>query len=121
MNHPQELRNEFVLYHFDGQLTHRTSSLPWFLAGCCQPSLRDDVIHKHGALVLFLGPVEFTVLGPQKAADMTLGDVEDSEVTGNSLSDNQASSKLRENINCLIKIVNKEHGLQNSLNSKSLM
>lgn len=65
--------------------------------------------------------MEFTVLGPQKAADMTLGDVEDSEVTGNSLSDNQASSKLRENINCLIKIVNKEHGLQNSLNSKSLM
>lgn len=85
----------------------RISAKPWFLAGCCQPSLRDDVIHKHGALVLFLGPVEFTVLGPQKAADMALGDVEDSEVAGNSLCDNKAPSKLRgKDINCIIKILN---------------
>lgn len=51
--------------------------------------------------------MEFTVLGPQEAADMTLGDVEDSEVAGNSLCDNKAPSKLRgEDIKCIIKIVN---------------
>lgn len=51
--------------------------------------------------------MEFTVLGPQKAADMALGDVEDSKVTGNSFCDNKAPSKLRgKDINCLIKIVN---------------